>query len=152
MRSESWLRLMSGLVLVGVFAAGALFGAGLMKWTAPAPQRLPAHPPHGGPIMAMKERLELTDAQLATLRQIADAHQHELDTIARSTQEDVRKVLFQIEDELAGVLTEVQKLKLEDWRKHRGPPPGMGHGPPGMGHGPPPGGPPPGGPPPGGPR
>ena len=52
MRSESWLRLMSGLVLVGIFAAGALFGAGLMKWTAPAPQQLPASPPHGGPVMA----------------------------------------------------------------------------------------------------
>ena len=53
MRSESWLRLMSGLVLVGIFAAGTLFGAGLMKWTAPAPQQLPAPPPPGpipGPI------------------------------------------------------------------------------------------------------
>src|SRR5215217_2839589 len=82
MRSESWLRLMSGLVLVGVFAAGTLFGAGLMKWTAPAEQRLPAPPPHGGPIMAMRERLALTEAQLATLRQIMAAHQHELDAIA----------------------------------------------------------------------
>ena len=39
MRNESWLRLMSSLVLVGVFAAGALFGAGLMRW-------MPAHADH----------------------------------------------------------------------------------------------------------
>jgi Spy/CpxP family protein refolding chaperone len=140
MRSESWLRLMSGLVLVGVFAAGTLFGAGLMKWTAPPGQRLPA-PPHGGPIMAMQRELALTEAQMIALRAIAAAHQQALDAIARATQEDVRKVLFAIEDELAKVLTVEQQSRLADWRKHRRPPPP----PPGMG--PPPGGPPPGGPP-----
>jgi Spy/CpxP family protein refolding chaperone len=138
MRSESWLRLMSALVLVGVFAAGTLFGAGLMKWTAPPSPPLPA-PPHGGPILAMQRELALDDAQLTQLREIAGAHQHELDGIARSTQQQVRTVLFAIEDELAKHLTPEQQKRLVDWRARRGPPPGPGMGPPGMG--PPPGGP-----------
>lgn len=148
MRNESWLRLMSGLVLVGIFAAGTLFGAGLMKWTAQPNDRLP-RPPHGGPIEAMKRELALTDAQVTKLTAITDAHRGALDAIARSTQKQVRDVLFQIEDELVPDLTPEQVKALEAWRAHRPPPPPPGMGPPGMG----PPGPPPGmGPPPGGPR
>jgi hypothetical protein len=121
---------MSGLVLVGIFAAGTLFGAGLMKWTAPAPQQLPAPPLHGGPMMAMRERLELVDAQVAQLRTIMRAHQAELDGIARATQDQVRDVLMKIEEELKPHLEARQLQLLEEWREHRGPPPGMG--PPGM--------------------
>lgn len=159
MRNESWLRLMSGLVLVGVFAAGVLFGAGLMRWTAQPADRLP--PPHGagppgppgGPIVAMTHELGLDADQQAKLQAIADAHRSELEAIAQATQAKVRDVLFAMEDELRPSLRPDQVERLEQWRKHRGPlppPPGMPPGPPPPG-GPPPGGPPPGGPPPGGP-
>ena len=143
MRNESWLRLMSGLVLVGVFAAGALFGAGLMRWTAPHGDRLPPPPgmppgPGGGPIEAMTRELNLDATQRDKLHAIADAHRGELEAIARSTQAKVRDVLFAMEDELKPSLRPEQIEALEQWRKHRPPPPpGPGMPPP-----PPPGGPP----------
>ena len=133
MRSESWLRMMSSLVLVGVFAAGTLFGAGLMKWTAPGRDRLPPPPPHGGPIEAMTRELALDGEQVARLHAIADAHRGELEAIARTTQGKVRDVLFSIEDELRPQLRAEQIERLEQWRKHRPPaPPPPGMGPPGV--------------------
>ena len=128
MLAERWLRWMSGLVLVVVFAAGAVFGAGLMRW-----QR-PDHPPRppSDPIEAMTRELELDGDQVAALRAIEQAHRPELDAIVRSTQPRVREVLFAIEDELRGKLRPAQIQKLEAWRARRGPPPpGMpGGGPP----------------------
>lgn len=166
MRSESWLRLMSGLVLVGVFAAGTAFGVGLMRLYAPAapaaaqpPHQRPHPPPDGGPIEVMRRELALDAEQDAALQAIIDNHRGELDRIGRSAQETVRRILLAIEDELRPHLRADQLQRLETWRTRRPPlpsPPGpLGpHGPPGGpppgGH-PPPGGPPPGGPPPGGP-
>lgn len=127
MRSEAWLRLMSGLVLVGIFAAGALFGAGLMRFAAPTP---PARPglPGGGPIHAIKQALALDATQVAALDAIAAAHRDELEAIGRETQVRVRRVLFAIEDELVPKLRPDQVEKLEQWRRTRRPPP-MGHPP-----------------------
>jgi hypothetical protein len=121
MRSESWLRLMSGLVLVGIFAAGALFGAGLMRATAQPPP-----PPRTGPIEAIKQHLALDAQQIAALDRIASAHREELDVIGRETQERVRRVLFAIEDELVPALRPEQVTQLHEWRKTRRAPPG-GH-------------------------
>jgi len=142
MRNESWLRLMSGLVLVGVFAAGTLFGAGLMKWTAPPPDRLPPPPrPPSALIEVMKQKLALTEAQVREMQAIIQAHRPELEAIAHKTQDEVRDLMFEMENELVPKLEPDQKQRLEEWRKIRPPmgPPGMG--PPGMappGMGPPP--------------
>jgi Spy/CpxP family protein refolding chaperone len=147
MRNESWLRLMSSLVLVGVFAAGALFGAGLMRWMAPH-DRTHEGPPGGpppGPIEAMTHELALDATQRDQLRAIADAHRSELEQIMRDTQPRIKAVLDQIEDEMKAHLRPDQIEKLEAWRKRRPPPPMPGMGPPPGG---PPGGPPPGAPPP----
>lgn len=137
MRSEAWLRLMSGFVLVGVFAAGALFGAGLLRWVAPhdAPhERRPPEPP--GPIEAMTHELDLDASQRDQLRAIMDAHGPELDAILRETQPRIRRVLEAIEADMVPHLRADQVKKLEEWRKRRPPPPMPGMGPPP----PPPGG------------
>ncbi len=143
MRSEAWLRSMSALVLVGLFAAGTLFGAGLMKWTAPAADRLPPPPRRGTPIEAMKRELVLTDAQLKKAIAIVEAHRPDLEAIARRTQHEVRDVMFAIEDELVPELDAKQKQMLEEWRARRPPAPppplpGGGPPPPPPGGGPPP--------------
>jgi hypothetical protein len=127
MRSEAWLRLMSGLVLVGIFAAGALFGAGLMRFATPTPPA-PRELPGGGPIQAIKHELALDAQQVAALDAIAAAHRTELEAIGRETQVRVRRVLFAIEDELVPKLRPDQVEKLEQWRRTRRPPP-MGHPP-----------------------
>ncbi|MEP6859544.1 MAG: periplasmic heavy metal sensor [Deltaproteobacteria bacterium] len=113
---DSWVRLLSGLVLLGVFAAGTLFGAGLMRWHPPGPP-----PPHGGPIDAMIHELSLDDAQITALHEIERAHRGELDQIAREAQPRVRAVLFAIEDELRPHLRAAQVQALERWRKTRPP-------------------------------
>ena len=118
MRSESWLRLMSGLVLVGIFAAGALFGAGLMRFAVPRP---PGPPHHGGPIEAIKTELALDESQRAALDRIVAAHRGELDRIGRETQHRVRGVLFAIEDELVPSLRPDQVDRLTTWRRTRPP-------------------------------
>lgn len=121
MRGDLTLKLMSGLVLVAVFAAGALFGAGLMRWNRP--DHPPGPPPPGGPIEVMTHELELDHDQIDALRAIEAKHRPELDAIARSTQPRVREVLFAIEDELKAKLRPDQIQKLEAWRARRGPPP-----------------------------
>jgi hypothetical protein len=155
MRNETWLRMLSGFVLVGVFAAGALFGAGLLRWTQNPPERLPPPPHHGGPggpggpggrSEKMRHELALDESQMRALDDIMQKHRVELETIMRSTQSRVRVILFAIEDELRPHLRPDQVKRLEDWRATRPPPPMPGL------DGPPPHGPPPHGPPPGGPR
>lgn len=140
MRNELSLRMLSGFVLVGVFAAGALFGAGLMRWTQPAPERLPAEPSGGprGPLAAMKRELSLDAQQMAKLDAIMTSHRGELEVIMRDAQGRTRDVLTAIEGELIPSLRPEQVKALEQWRAHRPPPP---LGPPGMhppGMGPPP--------------
>lgn len=143
MRNESWLRLMSGFVLVGVFAAGALFGAGLMRWMAPhdpIAEHEGMRPPPPGPIEAMTHELGLDATQRDQLRQIADAHRADLEAIMHETQPRIRAVLDAIEQEMTPHLRPDQVEKLEEWRKRRPPPPMPGMGPPPPGMGPPPGG------------
>lgn len=144
MRSESWLRLMSGFVLVGVFAAGALFGAALLRFLGPHPavhEGPPPGPPPGpngppgGPIEAMTHELDLDAQQRDQLRAIADSHRADLEAIVRDTQPKLRGVLESIEQEMTPHLRPDQVEKLEAWRKRRPPPPmpGMGGPPPGPG-------------------
>lgn len=114
MRSESWLRVMSWLVLVGVFAAGALVGASAMRLSASPP---PARP---GPIEAMHHELALDPSQGEALHAIVQRHQGELDAIVRDAQPKVRTVLYAIEDELRPQLRPEQVKMLEAWRARRG--------------------------------
>jgi hypothetical protein len=132
MRSESWLRLMSSFVLVGVFAAGALFGAALLRFMGPHPALHDGRPPGppGGPIEAMTHELDLDAAQRDQLRAIADAHRAELEAIMRDTQPKLRIVLDAIETEMTPNLRPDQVEKLQAWRKRRPPPPMPGMGPP----------------------
>jgi hypothetical protein len=137
------IRLLGALVLVGVFAAGAVFGVGLTRWShAGEPAgRPPRRPPPGGPVEAMIHELQLDPAQIDALRGIERVHRPELDAIARETMPRVRGVLDAMERELLPRLRPAQVELLEAWRKRR-PPPGMpGPGGPGGFGGPPPGGP-----------
>jgi len=118
-------------VLVGVFAAGALFGAGLMRWMAPHDHEHEGmRPPPPGPIEAMTHELALDAQQRDQLRAIADAHRGDLEAIMHETQPRVRAVLEAIEQEMTPHLRPDQVEKLEAWRKRRPPPPMPGMGPP----------------------
>ena len=141
MRNELSLRMLSGFVLVGVFAAGALFGAGLIRWTQRGPDGLPPPHPAGGPLAAMKRELSLDAQQMQKLDAIMSAHRGQLEVIMRDAQGRTRDVLMSIEAELMPSLRPEQVKALEEWRTHRPPPPlggPPGMGPPGMGPPPPP--------------
>jgi hypothetical protein len=138
------VRILGALMLVGVFAAGAVFGAGLSRWSHPdQPPGPPPRRPPGGPIPAMIHELRLDPEQIEALEQIHLAHRGKLDAIARETIPRVRAVLDAIEHELEPRLRPDQLELLEAWRKRRPPPalPGMGrplHPPPHPPLGPPP--------------
>jgi len=140
LESQARVRLVGALVLVGVFAAGSVFGVGIARWSQPAqPHDLPPRrPPPGGPVQAMIHELRLDRAQIEALEQIDRAHRGELDAIAKETMPRVRAVLEAMERDLAPRLRPDQLELLEAWRKRRPPPRLLGPGGPG-GPGPGPG-------------
>ena len=149
------LQLLTGLVLIVVFAIGTVFGVGLHRVMGPPPAGGPHHGPppgdphHGppgpgnhGPIAAMARELNLTAAQNAALEKIEAAHHAELDAVATDSMTKVRAIFDAIENELRPQLTPEQVKALELWRTKRPPmgmPPGgpPDRGPPPPGEGPP---------------
>jgi hypothetical protein len=152
-RTERRVRLLTGLVLAGVFTAGAFTGAGVTRFLG--------RPPRGpggallGPPLPLRE-LDLTEAQRRQVDAVLERHRGDVEAVLKAAFPQVRAINKQVEDEVRGLLTEAQRQRLTDFRASHPPPPDDGlpprDGPPGPGHrGPPPG---PGGdfPPPGGPE
>ena len=149
------LQLLTGIVLIVVFAIGTVFGFGLHRVMGPPPPGDPHHgpPPHGdphhgppggpgdhGPIAAMARELNLTAAQSAALEKIQAAHHAELDAVAIDSMTKARAIFDAIENELRPLLTPDQVKALEVWHTKRPPTGGPGGPPPGEGPlGPPPG-------------
>jgi len=136
------IRLLTALVLVGVFAAGTAFGFGLMRWQggrawAPPPPPGPAHGLMPGP---PPRELGLTPAQHAQGRAIAERHRPELEAILEEVRPRVRAVNDKMKAELRAILTPEQRQKADQLEAQRPRPRGPGFPPPG---GPPPGAPPP---------
>ena len=132
------IRVMTALVIVGTFVAGAVAGAGVCRWMTPR-----AGPPPPPMHLPLRE-LGLSPEQEQQARAIADRHREELESILRGTYPKVRAVNDKIEAELREILTPEQQKKLDEVKERRPPPRGPGG--PGFGG---PGGP---GPGPGGPR
>lgn len=131
------VRLVTIAVILGVFVAGALAGAGLYR--AFTPRRMPPPRP---PLFLPLHELSLTPEQDVKVRAIMESHREELDVILRESFPRVRAVNEKIEAEVRVVLTPAQQKTLEELKARRPPPPPHGHGPPGGPGGP--GGPPPG--------
>jgi len=132
------VRLMTVLVLVATFVAGAAAGAGLARLAfrchAPPPPHMLA-PEHF-------EELGLSPDQRQKAHQIAQRYRPELEAILRETFPKVRAINERMEQELREQLTPEQRTKLDEMKArrppmppgphpHRGPPHGP-HGPLGM--------------------
>jgi len=113
-----------------MFAAGAVFGAALLRFVGPR-AAIQAGPPPGpppGPIEAITRTLDLDPHQREQLRTVADSHRAELEAIMRETQPKLHTVLEAIENEMTPLLRPDQIEKLQAWRKRRPPLPMPGPG------------------------
>ena len=127
------VRVLGAVLLIGVFAAGAVFGAGLIAWRRPATEPPRHGPPHGPPPHHLARELGLDDAQLAELRRLEAENRAEIDAITRETMPRIQAVRDRIEEGLRPHLDAEQQARLDALRARRPPP----------GHEPPPFGPPP---------
>lgn len=129
-------RVLGLLLMLGVFAAGTVFGAGLVRGHAPGPP-----PPPPSPAERLTHQLDLTPAQVEALHRLEQRHRAELGRLMRETMPRIRAVMDAVENELRPMLTEAQRARLDEVQAHRPPPdaplPGMPGGP-GPGHRPPP--------------
>jgi Spy/CpxP family protein refolding chaperone len=150
----SKLRLLTGLMLLGTFAAGAVTGAGL--FASFGPRRPP--PPLGVGPGARREppflrELDLTPEQRTKADAIFEKHRQALEQLFEENAPRVKAVTDQVDAELLTILTDAQRAKFEELKSHRpprgprGPPPDR-EPPPAPGEGPPPRGEPPPPPPP----
>jgi len=149
------LHLWTALVLLAVFLAGGVTGAGLVWAMRPHDPR-PAGPrPRLDGLPGPLAELGLTPEQVAKARAVVDAHRAELQAAVEESFPRVRAVQDRVDAEIRALLTPEQAARFDELRKRRpplrlpgfdGPPPG---GPPGGPHGGPPGAPPPRPPPPG---
>jgi len=128
-RGAKRVRLLTAAVLLAVFAAGALFGAGLARW-APHPGPGPGRPP----LPRAFHQLGLTPAQHRQAAEIMERYRPQLDAIVQETFPRVRQINDRIAVELRGILTDEQRARLDELESRRGPHrmPGL-HPPPGEG-------------------
>lgn len=140
-KSPTKIRIVTALLLFGVFASGVITGAGLFHWLNPPPF---FRPPRGlpGPF----SELGLSKEQEEKVVEIFEKHRPKLDAILQQTFPKARKVFDAIDQEVRTVLTAEQKKKFDTIKREKGPFPPIGSEPPFEPHGPPPFGP-PGGPP-----
>ncbi len=133
------LHLWSGLIVLCVFLAGAVAGAGVLAWLRPpAPPRPP--PPRAGWLQRHLSELELTAEQQKSAQALFDKYRATVEAAVQETFPRTRAAQEQMERELRAILTEAQAKKLDEIQARRPPPPlgGLRHpGPPGFG--PPPG-------------
>jgi hypothetical protein len=157
------LHLWTALVLVAVFLAGGVTGAGLV-WTARPHDPRPAGPrPRLEGLPGPIAELGLTPDQAARARAIFESHRAELQAAIEESFPRVRAVQDRVDAELRALLTPEQAARFDELRKRRpplrlpgfdgppprGPPQGPPDGPPDGAPGGPPGSRPPRPPPPG---
>ncbi len=131
------IHLLTALLIVGTFAAGAVTGAGIVRWFAPAAPRAESPPPL--PAARLPREIRLTPEQDEKARAIGERYRPELDKIASELRPRVRSVQDRMEAELRAILSPEQRTQLAEVEERRRHPPVAGVAPP------PPGPPPPAG-------
>lgn len=130
------VHLLTALVLGGTFLAGAVSGAGVLRWLAPpaaGPERPAAQVAPPLPAARLPRELHLTPEQEAKARLIGERYQPELEALAKEIRPKVRAVQDRMEAEFAAVLTEAQKQQLAAVEQRRRNPPKDGDRPPPQG-------------------
>jgi Spy/CpxP family protein refolding chaperone len=118
-RAPRRVQLLTALVILATFVAGAATGMGVARWARPP--HPPPPPPAGLPPL---RELDLSPEQDERARQIAERHREELEGILRETFPRVRAVHEKIEAEVRGILTPEQQRRLDEIKARRPPPRG----------------------------
>ncbi len=108
--------LRAGLVVVAVFAAGAVSG-----FAAHSVAHERHGPPHARP--PHLRELDLTPVQEEQAHAIFERHRVDLEAIMRESLPRARARTEQMEQELRTILTDDQAKHLDEIRRHRPPPP-----------------------------
>jgi len=114
------LKLLTGALLVGVFAAGTVTGAALYRWARAA--TAPPLPLHAAPPIPLEE-LELSDLQRDRIWQVVDRYRPELDAIVGATIPKVKEVHARMQTDVRAVLTPPQRQAFDILVSRRSGPP-----------------------------
>jgi Spy/CpxP family protein refolding chaperone len=104
------LRLLTGALLVGVFAAGTVTGAALYRWARAA--TTPPLPLHAAPPIPLDD-LELSDLQRDRIWQVIDKYRPELDAIVGATIPKVKEVHARMQTDVRALLTPPQRQSFD---------------------------------------
>lgn len=107
-------------LLLGIFAAGAVSGAGVYHWAARDCGPM-GHPPHGGPL---HRDLGLSEAQAKQIDAIMAKYHPELDAVIRETFPRVKAVHEKIDREIRPLLNDEQRRRFDEIKSQH-PAPGM---------------------------
>jgi len=119
-RPQRNLHLWSGLILLGVFLAGAATGAGVFAWARPGPHRI-IH--HGGTRFLL-HGLDLTPEQQEKVRTIMERHRSQVEAVMREGFPKIRAAQEAVDAELRAMLTPEQQKRFDQLRaQHPFPPP-----------------------------
>jgi hypothetical protein len=131
-RSPRQLRLLTALLLFGMFLLGAVAGIGFSRWDHP-----PHRPHHHLPFLpGPPEALKLTPEQEAKAHAITTHYRPQLEAILRESFPKVQAINEQMEKELRQILTPEQSKLLDEMKARRPPLPPGGPMPPGLSGGP----------------
>jgi uncharacterized membrane protein len=110
----------SGLLVLGVFLAGAMTGAGVVVWLRPSGFP-PGPPPRAAGLPPPLAELGLTPEQEAKARTIAEKYRPALEAVLQQTFPRIREVQERMDRELRSVLTEAQAKRFDELKLRRPP-------------------------------
>jgi hypothetical protein len=132
--SPRTIRLVTALVLLGMFVAGVVTGASLWRWLGGPPQHTRLHGPGGlpGPF----GDLMLSKDEESKVHDVMEKHRPELEAALKDTFAKVRTIHEATEIEVRALLSPEQQKRFDEIKARRPPEPVPGMMPPGPGGGP----------------
>jgi Spy/CpxP family protein refolding chaperone len=113
------VRVVTALVIAGVFVSGAVVGAGIYRWGSSAGPAEGAPHGQGAAIWLPLEGLDLTPEQDSKAAAIMDQHRSELEGIVRQSFPRVRAINEQMQKEVRELLTPAQQKRWDELKQRR---------------------------------
>lgn len=118
-KSPRTISIFSAALLIGIFIAGVLTGAGVCRWLT-CDQ---SHHPHSEfghhGMMGPFSELDLSSDQERQVKEVMEKHRSELEAILHDSFPKVRAVHETIDQEISPFLTPEQQTKLKEIRERR---------------------------------